>query len=122
LLSERDMVGAGGVFNHAAILRVAWMRAHSERDRDVLIAAFGPTLQLPAGVGQHNATQWRRERAATVDRRQLRLTPFATLLALELRHAWKLAHALRAANRRARETSGVTQSPHRRARAAGAGS
>jgi hypothetical protein len=96
LLSERDTVNADGSFNRAAILRIAHRRAAAERDLDVLVAAYGPTLRLPAGISQHNVTGWRRERAAAVDRRGLTLTPLRRLLADELRRAWQVARALRA--------------------------
>jgi hypothetical protein len=104
LLSERDTVNADGTFNRAAILRIALVRAAAERDLDVVIAAHGPTLRLPAGIGQHNVEAWRRDRAAGVDRSGLVLTPFRTLLAAELRRAWQAARALRTAMARERET------------------
>jgi hypothetical protein len=77
-------------------LRIALLRASAERDLDMLIAAHGPTLRLPAGISQHNVVAWRRHRAAHVNRRLLRLTPFRQLLAEELCRAWQAARAVRA--------------------------
>jgi hypothetical protein len=96
LLTERDTVNSDGTFNRAVILRIALLRAGAERDLDVLIAAHGPTLRLPAGISQHNVVAWRRQRAAHVNRRHLRLTPFRQLLAEQLRRAWQAARAVRA--------------------------
>jgi hypothetical protein len=107
LLNERDTVNADGTFNRAAILRIARVRAAAERDLDVLIAAHGPTLRLPAGIGLHNVANWRRDRAAKIDRAGLVLTPFRKLLAAELRRAWQAARVLRAALARERETGGT---------------
>jgi hypothetical protein len=102
LLCERDTVNADGSFNRRAILAIAQLRAAAERDLDVLVAAYGPCLQLPAGISQHNVVAWRRTRAARVDRRGLRLTPFRKLLADEMRRAWSAARAVRGAKLRER--------------------
>lgn len=95
LLTERDTVDADGRFNRAVILRIALARARAERDLDVLLAAQGPSFRLPAGISQDNVAEWRRARAAAVDRTDLRLTPFHRLLAQELRRVWQAAHAAR---------------------------
>lgn len=97
LLTERDTVNADGSFNRAAILCIALRRAAAERDLDILIAAHGPTLRLPAGISQDNIAAWRSTRAAKVDRHGLRLTPFCQLLAAELRRVWRAAYAVRQA-------------------------
>ena len=97
LLTERDTVNADGTFNRAAILRIAQLRAGMERDIDVSIAAYGPTLKLPAGISQDNVMAWRHARAASVTQENLMLTPYRQLLAQEMRRAWHAARAVRAA-------------------------
>lgn len=96
VLSERDTLREDGSIDWRVVRTIAMVRTDAEHDLDVCVAAYGPCLRIPAGIGFHNINEWRKERArvARADNPTLSVTPILKLYRQELRNVWRVARSL----------------------------